>query len=64
MYGDDAGARETASALIDTFGFDVVDGGPLADSWRIQRDAPGYVSVDTAAELEAHLAEAVRPDPA
>lgn len=61
IYGDDAADRTIVRAMIDEFGFDVVDGGPLADSWRIQRDTPGYVTVDTADELRDHLAAAKRP---
>ena len=61
VYGDDAQANATVAALIDEFGFDVVDGGPIADSWRIQRDAPGYFQPDDADGLRAHLAAAVRP---
>lgn len=60
IAGDDAHAKTRVAALIDEFGFDVVDAGPLAEGWRIQRDTPGYVVADTAAELEAHLAEAKR----
>jgi predicted dinucleotide-binding enzyme len=30
--------------LIDEFGFDVVDVGPLAESWRIQPVRPGTSS--------------------
>ena len=30
--------------LLDGFGFDVVDVGPLAESWRIQPGTPGYCS--------------------
>jgi predicted dinucleotide-binding enzyme len=61
IFGDDDGAKQTARALLDEFGFDVVDGGPLAESWRIQRDTPGYVQPDNADELRQHLAEAIRP---
>lgn len=60
IYGDDEAARATVSALLDEIGFDAVDGGPLAESWRIQVGQPGYVTRDTAAELEAHLAAATR----
>lgn len=60
IAGDDAEAKATVAALMDLFGFDAVDAGPLAEGWRIQRDTPGYVVADTAAELEAHLAEAKR----
>jgi len=42
VAGDDADAKATVSDLLDTFGFDVVDAGPLADSWRIEPGTPGY----------------------
>jgi predicted dinucleotide-binding enzyme len=29
------------TVLLDAFGFDTVDAGPLAEGWRIQRDTPG-----------------------
>jgi 8-hydroxy-5-deazaflavin:NADPH oxidoreductase len=61
IFGDDAGARATVAALIDRFGFDVVDGGPLKESWRIQRDTPGYGPRRTAAELRKDLDAATRP---
>ncbi|MBI5160969.1 MAG: NAD(P)-binding domain-containing protein [Micrococcales bacterium] len=60
VFGDDEDARGVVAALIDEVGFDVVDGGALAESWRIQVGQPGYVTQDTAAELRAHLAEATR----
>ena len=43
IFGDDEEARATVADLVDEFGFDMVDGGPLSESWRIQRDKPGYV---------------------
>lgn len=60
VAGDDADAKATVAALIDEFGFDVVDAGPLAEGWRIQRDTPGYVTRFTADELRQKLAEATR----
>lgn len=60
IYGDDADAKNRVRSLLDEFGFDVVDGGPLAASWRIERDTPGYVQRDDAEQLRAHLAEATR----
>ncbi|MBT2504205.1 NADPH-dependent F420 reductase [Curtobacterium sp. ISL-83] len=60
VAGDDAEAKRIVSELIDTFGFDVVDAGPLAEGWRIQRDTPGYVTRFTADELRTKLAEAKR----
>jgi 8-hydroxy-5-deazaflavin:NADPH oxidoreductase len=47
--------------LIDGFGFDVVDLGPLEESWRIQRDTPGYGPRRNADELRRDLAAAQRP---
>ena len=60
VYGDDEAARGTVAAMIDEFGFDVVDGGPLEDSWRIERDQPGYVKPDDAEHLRDHLTKAER----
>jgi predicted dinucleotide-binding enzyme len=42
IAGDDPGAKATVTRLLDEFGFDVVDAGPLKEGWRIQRDTPGY----------------------
>ena len=47
--------------MIDRFGFDVVDIGPLRGSWRIQRDTPGYGPRRNAEELRRDLAAAERP---
>ncbi|MGH3337846.1 MAG: hypothetical protein ACRDPL_03305 [Propionibacteriaceae bacterium] len=44
--------------LIDGFGFDVVDAGPLAESWRYQPGMPGYVQQLNAEELTAALTTA------
>jgi predicted dinucleotide-binding enzyme len=46
--------------LIDGFGFDVVDAGPLAESWRIQPGTPGYVQRLNTEELTSALAAAKR----
>ncbi|HEX6973486.1 MAG TPA: NADPH-dependent F420 reductase [Vicinamibacterales bacterium] len=61
IAGNDAEAKRIVAELIDTFGFDVVDMGPLSESWRIQRDTPGYGPRRTADELRRDLAAAVRP---
>jgi hypothetical protein len=37
-----------------------VDAGPLSESWRIQRDTPGYGPRRNAQELRADLAAAKR----
>jgi predicted dinucleotide-binding enzyme len=61
IAGDDADAKRVVAQLIDRFGFDVVDVGPLSESWRIQRDTPGYGPRRTADELRRDLAAARRP---
>ena len=44
IAGDDAEAKAEVTRLIDAFGFDVVDAGPLAEGWRYQRDEPAYIA--------------------
>lgn len=56
---DDAVAFVTE--LYDRFGFDTVNVGPLAESWRVERDQPAYVVPQTRDELVANLARAERP---
>lgn len=56
---DDAVAFVTE--LYDRFGFDTVNVGPLAESWRVERDQPAYVVAQTRDELIANLARAERP---
>lgn len=60
IAGDDADAKAVVARLIDQFGFDVVDLGPLAEGWRIQRDTPGYGPRRNAAELRRDVAAARR----
>jgi 8-hydroxy-5-deazaflavin:NADPH oxidoreductase len=60
IAGDDAGAKATVTKLLDEFGFDTVDAGPLKEGWRIQRDTPGYGPRRTADELRGDLAAAKR----
>ena len=60
IAGDDAGAKATVTRLLDEFGFDTVDAGPLKEGWRIQRDTPGYGPRRTAEQLRQDLAAAKR----
>ena len=60
IAGDDAAAKADVTTLLDEFGFDAVDAGPLAESWRIQRDTPGYGPQRDAAGLKTDLAAAKR----
>ena len=61
IAGNDPAAKKAVAALLDQFGFDTVDMGPLSESWRIQRDTPGYGPRRTADELRRDLAAAKRP---
>jgi 8-hydroxy-5-deazaflavin:NADPH oxidoreductase len=60
IAGDDPAAKATVTRLLDEFGFDTVDAGPLKEGWRIQRDTPGYGPRRTAEELRKDLAAAKR----
>ncbi|WP_342762278.1 NADPH-dependent F420 reductase [Kineococcus rhizosphaerae] len=42
IAGDSADAKRTVSGLVEQLGFDVVDAGPLAESWRQQPGTPVY----------------------
>ena len=42
IAGDDAQAKERVVALLDTLGYDAVDAGPLAESWRMEPGTPVY----------------------
>ena len=60
IAGNDDGAKAVVTQLLDQFGFDTVDAGPLKEGWRIQRDTPGYGPRRTAEELRRDLAAAKR----
>ena len=60
IAGDDLDAKAAVKDLLDQFGFDTVDAGPLKEGWRIQRDTPGYGPRRTAEELRRDLAAAKR----
>ena len=58
IAGDDADAKRAVAALIDDFGFDVVDAGALAEGRRFQPGTPAYNIRLDADELRAALASA------
>lgn len=43
IAGDDAAAKQTVTAFLDSLGYDALDVGPLAEGWRFQRDTAAYV---------------------
>jgi predicted dinucleotide-binding enzyme len=61
IAGDDETAKHTVAAMLDEFGFDVVDAGPLAEGWRYQRDTPAYVTPADADGMREALRLAERP---
>ncbi|WP_411961783.1 NADPH-dependent F420 reductase [Mesorhizobium sp. ES1-6] len=58
IAGDDAAAKAVASRLVDETGFDPVDAGDLADSWRLQPGTPAYCTSLPAGALRDALAAA------
>ncbi|KAK0341926.1 hypothetical protein LTR94_024382 [Friedmanniomyces endolithicus] len=42
IAGDDAGAKQAVTEFFDKVGFDTIDAGSLADSWRIEPSTPIY----------------------
>ncbi|PVU82196.1 NADP oxidoreductase [Cellulomonas sp. WB94] len=60
VAGDDVEAKDRVVALLDQFGYDVVDAGPLAEGWRFQPDTPAYVQRYDADTLREALAAAAR----
>ncbi len=58
IAGDNAEAKAIVTRLIDAFGFDVVDAGPLSEGWRFQRAKPAYCIPLDAANLRLALAAA------
>jgi predicted dinucleotide-binding enzyme len=58
IAGDDADAKAEVSALMDDFGFDVVDAGLLAEGRRFQPGTPAYGPRLDAPEMRAALAKA------
>jgi predicted dinucleotide-binding enzyme len=69
LASDSASAKADVTAFFDSIGYDTVDAGTLADSWRFQRDTPVYGTPYAAGpagveEVRALLAQATRPAPA
>jgi predicted dinucleotide-binding enzyme len=57
IAGDDAEAKRIVTAIIDSFGFDVVDAGSLSEGRRFQPGMPSYNVRMTADELRAALSQ-------
>ncbi|WP_225823008.1 NADPH-dependent F420 reductase [Streptomyces naphthomycinicus] len=64
VAGDDEAAKRTVRDLIDALGFDTVDAGTIADSWRQQPGTPVYGLRGDAAAVGKALSEASPERPA
>ena len=58
IAGDNQEHKEIVTQLVDITGFDTVDGGSLAESWRQQPGTPAYCTELGEAELKQALADA------
>ena len=58
IAGDDPAGKQIVSDLVDSIGFDPVDAGTLAESWRQQPDTPVYGKDFDAEGVKKALAEA------
>lgn len=63
VAGDDPKAKGIVVRLVDEIGFDAVDAGSLAESWRQQPGTPVYGPGLIAAEVQRALSEASRERP-
>ncbi len=57
---DHADAAEFVAKLYDEFGFDTVNVGDLAESWRVERDRPAYGMVGNVEQITEALSQAQR----
>ncbi|MDB5778187.1 MAG: 3-hydroxyisobutyrate dehydrogenase [Polaromonas sp.] len=62
VAGGDQGSKAVARQLVEAAGFDPLDAGELADSWRQQPGTPAYCTELTIKELKTALASAVKDD--
>src|SRR6266446_5871395 len=60
ISGDNPKAKEIVAQLLDRIGFDSVDAGTIAESWRQQPGTPVYCTNPTKEELQLWLKKADR----
>jgi predicted dinucleotide-binding enzyme len=58
IAGDNEEHKKLVTQLVNLTGFDTVDGGSLAESWRQQPGTPAYCTELNATQLEQALADA------
>lgn len=61
ITGDDVEAKTIVKQLLEDYGFDVVDAGPLSEGWRFERGMPAYCVKMDAETLKRTLAATERP---
>src|ERR1700683_1343901 len=60
LAGDDPAAKQLVARLCEEFGFDTVDLGGLAESWRVDPGQAAFVTRQNLVELQANVARASR----
>ncbi|WP_243763319.1 NAD(P)-binding domain-containing protein [Allobranchiibius sp. CTAmp26] len=63
VAGDDASAKKVVLELVDALGFDPVDAGTIAESWRQQPGSPVYTTDLDVAGVRGALADASQQRP-
>jgi 8-hydroxy-5-deazaflavin:NADPH oxidoreductase len=58
LAGDDPAAKQLVAGMYNEFGFDAVDIGGLAESWRLDPGQPAFVTRQNVAELRENVAKA------
>jgi 8-hydroxy-5-deazaflavin:NADPH oxidoreductase len=58
IAGDDQATKTVVAELVSITGFDALDAGTLAGSWRFQPGSPAYCTELTSEELQVALAKA------
>jgi 8-hydroxy-5-deazaflavin:NADPH oxidoreductase len=61
LAGDDPAARKLVAELYNELGFDALDIGGLAESWRLDAGQPAFVTRQNLEQLKANVAAARRP---
>jgi predicted dinucleotide-binding enzyme len=61
IAGDDPAAKKVVADLLDEFGYDTVDAGPLVEGRRFQKDTPAYCVPMDSRGLQATVLNTFNP---